>query len=985
MIKRMFSLNVLRTQFFFLLLSLTFVQPAKSQIMPATTVSYFIENLGQFKDMDGNAVPSVLFTASVPNIDIFITKKGLTLLFLKPILSNDSLLNEKVWHWERMDIELDNAVILAENVYGYDTAGCKLNYFNELVPLGVAADGFGKVVIKNIYEGIDWEILLDDETGLKYNFILAPGINAAAIKLIYNSNFPITLDDDGNININTIIGNITELAPTSYETISGINILSNFELQQINEHKVAVNFHLNEYDNDVSVTIDPQLYWCTYFGGNKEECFNSVTTDADGNLIVVGWTDSPGFPTLNAGTFYQGAKAPLEDAMIVKFSPTEALLWATFYGGNKEEWAYSVTTDGSNNIFVSGETVSPNFPVYNAGTFYQAALTGDEDVFILKFDASGSRMWATYYGGDKKEGGYGITTDPSGNIFVTGYTESTDFPKLNAGTFYQAAMGGVQDAFILKFNNAGTRIWATYYGGSLYDVGNSIASDGSGNIFVTGETRSTNFPIYDAGTFYQNTMAGDTDLYVLKFTNTGARQWATYYGGLDADYGNSVITDVSDNIYVGGWTRSNNFPTADAGYFYQSVLSGISDGQIIKFDNTGNRLWATYLGGNSNESAHKWDILAEDFCGNIYFAITTASTDMPVYDAGCSSYYDDQYEDFGDIFITRFTDYGLITWATYYGYDNEELDACIGVSQLDGKSLYMTGQYNEYDPGAAVPLEDPGGTAYYDGTHNGDNEAFIGKFVAVPLNITTENSNFCFCIDTAVAIPDCGVEPYSYLWSDGQTTAIATGLCPDVYTVTVTDADCNINVASIDIVCALPVDVTEFTAVQINNFVRLNWSVSSQLHTEFYLLEKSLDGEIFIPVGQITAKGNSTEMMKYTFDDYGLQTGTWYYKLSSIDDAGDIVEKGIIPITVTSLQNSIEVITSDNNGIEIVIHVICDLQSGLQIIDLNGATIYYSDFMISSGANTLTLNLPNLSSGIYFIKINFGTEYLAEDFYYFRN
>lgn len=89
--------------------------------------------------------------------------------------------------------------------------------------------------------------------------------------------------------------------------------------------------------------------------------------------------------------------------MIVKFSPTEALLWATFYGGNKEEWAYSVTTDGSNNIFVSGETVSPNFPVYNAGTFYQAALTGDEDVFILKFDASGSRLWATYYGGDKKK------------------------------------------------------------------------------------------------------------------------------------------------------------------------------------------------------------------------------------------------------------------------------------------------------------------------------------------------------------------------------------------------------------------------------------------------------------------------------------------------------------------------------------------------------------------------------------------------------
>src|SRR5205814_2099668 len=147
-----------------------------------------------------------------------------------------------------------------------------------------------------------------------------------------------------------------------------------------------------------------------------------------------------------------------------------------------------------------------------------------------------------------------IVTDPSGNVFVTGYTISPNFPLKDAGTFFQGtglSTGAAADAFILKFDNAGNRLWATYYGGSLSDVGWALATDASGNIFVTGTTASSDFPLQNSGTFFQGIYGGgtstDRDAFVLKFDNTGNRLWATYYGGSANEYYDalSLATDAS--------------------------------------------------------------------------------------------------------------------------------------------------------------------------------------------------------------------------------------------------------------------------------------------------------------------------------------------------------------------------------------------------------------------------------------------------------
>ena len=776
----------------------------------------FLENKGQMTDMAGKPVPFVLFKTETPGMNMYITEKGLTYVFIqseegeaestgqaalekKPEFFDHE--ESKVMKWNRIDMALKGASIKKENIITENASQSANHYYLGHSPDGIRdVHSYGKVTITNVYPGIDWVFYNSTDKGAKYDFVVHPGADPKQIQLVYSSSEQLKLDTEGNLIIKTDIGTLTEGAPFSYIKETAKEVSSPFKI--INEqhlsldsreyYQTTVTFDLKSQasNHKSTLVIDPQLFWATYYGGNGADGPVSITTDNAGNVFITGYTWSPNFPIQDAGTFLKRTNNET-DVFIVKFSNTGVLLWATFYGGDFGEGGESIATDDNGNVFVTGETGSANFPVQDAGTFFQGAPRSGIDIFILKFDNAGNRLWATYYGGSRSEYAKSIATDGSGNVFITGQTlSSIDFPLKNAGTFFQGTYGGGDgDAFILKFDNTGNSIWATYYGGSGWDYANSIATDGNNNALITGFTRSTDFPMNGVGTF-QGTLAGRQDAFIFKFNNEGNCLWTTYYGGtddvlFDGEVGNTIAADASGNVFVLGYTSSLDFPVIPGpiGSFFQDSrgVAG-SDAFILKFDSTGNPIWATYYGGlNGDDPIGSFDNLTITLCGSFYVSFRTASNDILTQPSCDGGYYNSTYNGSGDYIIAHFSNTGVLLWSTY-------LRCAISspITVDNAGNLFVSGERQ----GGTYPLADPGGGTYYDDTHNGGaDDGFMVKFSRIPLTLTTTATNDCGCTSNATVNVTGGCAPYQFLWSNGQTTQTATGLCGGNYTVTVIDTN----------------------------------------------------------------------------------------------------------------------------------------------------------------------------------------------------
>lgn len=937
----------------------------------------FIPNQGQLTDFNGDPVPHVLAAIASENMQVFVTTKGLTFMqYGAAYISTEN--GKKQRDWQRIDMHLDGAHIMAENLEVDDIRAEAYQYYIYPQDEPITIHPCGRILISDIYPGIDWELVVQGGQ-FKYNFIVHPYADPEYIRIHYATPLPLGLQENGDIRIQAHQGDIIESAPYSYCGTTRTFVESHLVSVARSDMGEIFSIAVGDHDASMELVIDPALWWCTYYGGVFNEAFTHVDADQDGNIIAVGWTESANFPTLNAGTYYQGTKSVNEDAVIVKFSATGERLWATFYGGNAEDFAYGVSADNAGNIFVTGETVSPNFPVLNAGTYFQAGLNGDEDVFILKFNAAGTRQWATFYGGDNKEGGHSIIADPSGNIFVTGYTKSSNFPKLNAGTYYQASMAGVQDAFMLKFSNTGSRLWATYYGGNAFDEGNALAADSDGEIFMTGTTKSTTLPVYDAGTYYQATMVGDTDAYVIKFSNTGSRLWASYFGGTDAEYGMSVVCDQYDNVIFGGYTRSLALLThvPDLSWYWQIMNAGGTDMYIFETDNVGNSIWTTFFGGTGDEKMDTWDALDINGCNDLYISGTSFSSDLPLYDAGCTSYYDGTNAGEGDIWLTRFTDAGQITWSTLFGFENQDISSCLAASPLDGSSLFMTGVYHEYDPGEAVPLLNPGGTTYYDGSHNGDDECFIAKFIAVPLTLDLTYSNLCYCLDSATVTPSCGVAPYTYLWTDGQTDSLATGLCAGLWDVVVTDADCNMDTVSFVIDCILPIELLNFNGITQDQRNELNWEITDAPVSNTFELTRTQQGEE-VMVATLLVGSNTY----YSYSDAIFSSGTMYYTLKGISENGAVQFAETIALEQSNKHHPLLITYPEYERAALHVDVQHSEDTEVHIIDLQGHIVLSMEWSIQEGSNTMYFEHPYIPKGYYIVDVTGDTLHEQVGFYH---
>ena len=558
---------------------------------------------------------------------------------------------------------------------------------------------------------------------------------------------------EGRLRVRTEYGEFVEEGLVGYygSELVGVRYRVLSERQEGDVKVVEVGYAVSGVPavGEKMLVIDPVLQWGTYFGGSGLDYATSVAVDGSGNVFVVGLTESAsGFPLAEpgGGAYYNGTLGGSSDAFIAKFSGSNlSLVWSTYFGGNGGDWAWSVAVDGSGNVFVVGRTSSTSgFPLVDpgGGAYYANTYNGGSvDAFIAKFSGSNlSLVWSTYFGGNGDDVAFSVAVDGSGNVFVVGLTESaTGFPLADpgGGAYYDNTHNGDHDAFIAKFSGSNlSLVWSTYFGGDDYEQAWSVAVDGSGNVFVVGETGSASgFPLVDPGGgayFDDNYNGGDYDAFIAKFSGSNlSLVWSTYFGGSGWDGASSVAVDGSGNVFVVGYTSSSGFPLVNpgGGAYYDNTYNGGMDAFIAKFSGSNLGLvWSTYYGGSDQDGVGGNRGIVGG-AGFIAVGALTRTTDgtFPVgnHPSPCSGgFYQGTHGGARDLAILTFDLNGVPVWRTFYGGSGDEW-YLVSVA-VYSTYLYVAGLTNGALPASHLP--NPGGGAYYDNTHNGDLDVVLLRF-----------------------------------------------------------------------------------------------------------------------------------------------------------------------------------------------------------------------------------------------------------------
>jgi hypothetical protein len=594
-----------------------------------------------------------------------------------------------------------NPKVVAEGQIEY-----KCNYFlgNDPSKWHTDVPNYEAITLRDIYPGIDLKYTGDGNGQATYEFLAAPDADIAQIKVAYEGAEETSIDADGRMVVRTKWDDMTTAIRTpadgalsgtaSFSQISesavgfksagpGGQILGISSVELVystylggsgNENyifsggNIAVdvngNAYLtgettssnfptqNPYDGsynggsygDAFVTMlsaSGSLIYSTYLGGGGDDCGYDIAVDDSGKVYVTGMTGSSNFPILNP---YQMYKASNYDAFVTKLSNSgNSLIYSTYLGGGDSDIGRGIAVDGSGAAYVTGQTMSSNFPTKNP---YQTSQ-GFVDAFVTKLSSSGnSLIYSTYLGGTDQDRGVSIAVDDSGYAYVAGQTPSSNFPTHNA--FQATYQGGHSDAFVAKLSIAGSSlIYSTFLGGSGaedYYMGVGIAIDGRGNAYLTGSTSSPDFPTKNA---YDGSFNGgpyDGDVFVTKLSSSGANMiYSTYLGGSDEDRGVGIEVDGHGNAYVTGRTISSDFPTRNA---YQTDQVG-TDVFVTKLSASGARLiYSTYLGGGDRDEALGIGI---DANGSTYVTGLTLSSDFPTLNAYQSTFQGGS----SDVFVTK--------------------------------------------------------------------------------------------------------------------------------------------------------------------------------------------------------------------------------------------------------------------------------------------------------------------------------------------
>ena len=562
---------------------------------------------------------------------------------------------------------------------------------------------YGRLCLRGLYQGVDL-MLYGNERQLEYDLVVAPGADPSAVELVVETagRPALAIDSEGSLRITTPLGEMVQRAAHVYQTVNGtrVAVAARYELRGPDR----VGFCVDAYDTATPLVIDPTLVFSTYLGGSGTEFLSRVAVDSSGNVIVAGTSTSTNLPTVNASDASHNGKT---DLLLAKYTPTGLLSYLTYIGGAEDEpvaygcyMTFDLAVDGSGNVFVTGHTTSGNYPTVAA---FDSTLSGGYDLFVTKLNALGQIVFSSYLGGDSYECKPRLAVDNSGNVLVTGYTNSgTGFPTVNA---FDTTFAG-WETFVTKLNPTGGVVFSTAVGGSSDEDSPAIAVDGTGNALVAGMTRSGDFPVASA---YDSTYNGGTyDVFVAKLSPSGSRLWATFLGGNDWDDAHRIAVDRSGNAFVTGVTISTDFPTTNA---YDSTFNGDRDAYVTKLNPSGGLVFSTYLGGNGYDFGN--DVKTDSSGAAIVLGHST-STDFPTVNAF------DATQGAGDFFITKFSSSGAVVYSTYLGGGSSEYWDWLTDIAVDGAGNAIVAGYTY---SVDFPLANP-----VDSTRGGMFEAFVTSF-----------------------------------------------------------------------------------------------------------------------------------------------------------------------------------------------------------------------------------------------------------------
>jgi hypothetical protein len=394
------------------------------------------------------------------------------------------------------------------------------------------------------------------------------------------------------------------------------------------------------------------LIYATYLGGTDQDLGTGIAIDSLGSAYLTGRTLGSDFP-VTTGAAQDTAPGGSADAFVTKLTPNGAgLAYSTYLGGGDQDNGEAIAVDSAGAAYVTGFADSSDFPTEPTVGAYDTTLGGTRDNFVTKVAPDGKSFpYSTYLGGSVDEGTCtcGIAVDSAGSAYVTGTTESTDFPTEPTVGAYDTTLGGTRDAYVTKLAPDGKSLaYSTYLGGTGTEQGvfGDIAIDSAGSAYVIGDTASTNFPTEPTPGAYDNTLGGTSDAYVSKLAPNGqSLAYSTYLGGGSDEFGSGIAVDSAGSAYLNGSTFSTNFPTTAGAR--DTTLGGSSDAFFAKLAPDGQSLAdSTYLGGGGTEFARR---IAIDSGGSAYLTGFTESADFPTT-AGA---FDTSLGGAGDGFVSK--------------------------------------------------------------------------------------------------------------------------------------------------------------------------------------------------------------------------------------------------------------------------------------------------------------------------------------------